>query len=65
MLNEGHGATRAAVAVGYESASHFTRDYARLFGTASSRDMEGGVGGGVRGVGGQTRAVFVTPLRMS
>ncbi len=38
MLNEGHGATRAASAVGYESASHFTRDYARMFGTAPSRD---------------------------
>ncbi len=38
MLNEGHGATRAAFAVGYESASHFTRDYARMFGTAPSRD---------------------------
>ena len=39
MLNEGHGATRAAFAVGYESVSHFTRDYARMFGTAPSRDM--------------------------
>ena len=39
MLNEGHGATPVSFAVGYESALHFTRDYARMFGTAPSRDM--------------------------
>lgn len=35
---EGQAATRAAFAVGYESASQFSRDYARLFGLPPGRD---------------------------
>lgn len=33
-------ASRAAYAVGYESASQFSREYARLFGAPPSRDIE-------------------------
>lgn len=39
MLGEGRSASQAAFAVGYESVSHFTRDYARLFGTPPRRDV--------------------------
>jgi AraC-like DNA-binding protein len=38
MLGEGSTVTNAAFAVGYESAAHFSRDYARLFGTSPKRD---------------------------
>ncbi len=33
-------ATRAAYSVGYESASQFSREYARMFGAPPSRDAE-------------------------
>jgi AraC-like DNA-binding protein len=39
MLMERLDVSRAAFAVGYESPSQFSREYARLFGTAPSRDM--------------------------
>ena len=39
MLSEGRRASQAAFAVGYESVSHFTRDYGRLFGTPPRRDV--------------------------
>ena len=39
MLSEGRNAGQAAFAVGYESVSHFTRDYGRLFGTPPRRDV--------------------------
>lgn len=39
MLSEGRSASQAAFAVGYESVSHFTRDYGRLFGTPPRRDV--------------------------
>ena len=39
MLGEGRTANQAAFAVGYESASHFTRDDGRLFGAPPRRDM--------------------------
>lgn len=39
MLAEGQTASQAAFAVGYESASHFTRDYRRLFGAPPRRDV--------------------------
>ncbi len=39
MLTERLDVSRAAFAVGYESPSQFSREYARLFGTAPSRDM--------------------------
>jgi AraC-like DNA-binding protein len=39
MLIERLDVSRAAFAVGYESPSQFSREYARLFGTAPSRDM--------------------------
>lgn len=39
MLTNGAGIAPAAHAVGYESVSQFTRDYARLFGTPPGRDM--------------------------
>ena len=32
ILAEGHTASRAAFAVGYESISQFTREYGRMFG---------------------------------
>ena len=38
MLAEGLTASSAAFAVGYESASQFTREYGRLFGLPPSRD---------------------------
>jgi AraC-like DNA-binding protein len=33
-------ASRAAYSVGYESASQFSREYARMFGAPPSRDAE-------------------------
>ena len=39
MLGEGRSASQAAYAVGYESASHFNRDYGRLFGAPPRRDV--------------------------
>ena len=39
MLSEGSSASQAAFAVGYESVSHFTRDYGRLFGASPRRDV--------------------------
>jgi AraC-like DNA-binding protein len=39
MLTEHLDVSRAAFAVGYESPSQFSREYARLFGTAPSRDI--------------------------
>src|SRR5471032_93131 len=39
MLNEDIDAGSAAVRVGYESASQFSREYARLFGAPPQRDM--------------------------
>lgn len=38
LLLASHDATQAAYAVGYESASQFSREYARLFGAPPSRD---------------------------
>lgn len=38
MLDEGHSATQAAFAVGYESVSQFTREYGRLFQLSPKRD---------------------------
>ncbi|GGF46375.1 AraC family transcriptional regulator [Azorhizobium oxalatiphilum] len=38
MLDEGHSATQAAFAVGYESVSQFTREYGRLFQLSPRRD---------------------------
>jgi AraC-like DNA-binding protein len=40
MLADGLGASSAAFAVGYESVSHFTREYGRLFGSPPVRDMQ-------------------------
>ena len=40
MLNEGLPANQAAFAVGYESASQFTREYARMFGLPPGRDRD-------------------------
>ena len=40
MLVENHDATSAALAVGYESGSQFTREYKRLFGAPPRQDME-------------------------
>jgi AraC-like DNA-binding protein len=39
MLNQGIDAGTAGVRVGYESASQFSREYARLFGAPPSRDI--------------------------
>ena len=41
MLNEHLDVSRAAFAVGYESPSQFSREYARMYGIAPSRDMAG------------------------
>ena len=38
ILNEGFTATRAALEVGYESISQFTREYGRMFGVPPKRD---------------------------
>jgi transcriptional regulator GlxA family with amidase domain len=39
MLNENLDASSAAVRVGYESASQFSREYSRLFGEPPNRDI--------------------------
>ena len=39
MLTEALNATEAALAVGYESMQHFSRDYKRLFGDPPRRDI--------------------------
>jgi len=38
LANGGHNATAAAFAVGYESVTQFSREYARLFGASPARD---------------------------
>ena len=40
MLASGANAGSAGFAVGYESASQFTREYARMFGMPPRRDIE-------------------------
>jgi AraC-like DNA-binding protein len=40
MLGEGLDATSAGYRVEYSNASHFTREYKRLFGAPPMRDME-------------------------
>ncbi len=40
MLNQSLGAARAAVLVGYESGSQFSREYSRLFGAPPQRDVQ-------------------------
>jgi AraC-like DNA-binding protein len=40
MLSEGLDATQAGARVGYRDASHFTRDYKRLFGAPPMHDVE-------------------------
>ena len=40
MLGEGLDAAAAAHQVGYESASQFSREYRRLFGTPPRADIE-------------------------
>jgi transcriptional regulator GlxA family with amidase domain len=40
MLAEAIDATQAAYRVGYESASQFSREYARMFGAPPMRDIE-------------------------
>lgn len=37
MLNEHYDVTTAAYAVGYESLSHFSREYSRMFGESPKR----------------------------
>ncbi|EFN9880081.1 AraC family transcriptional regulator [Escherichia coli] len=39
MLNEHYDVTTAAYAVGYESLSHFSREYSRIFGESPKRDI--------------------------
>jgi len=39
MLAEDLDATRAALEVGYESSSQFSREYSRLFGAPPLRDV--------------------------
>ena len=40
MLNQGMDAGNAGGRVGYESASQFSREYARLFGEPPQRDIQ-------------------------
>jgi AraC-like DNA-binding protein len=40
MLSEGLDATRAGSRVGYRDASHFTREYKRLFGAPPMHDVD-------------------------
>jgi len=40
MMSEGASASSAAYTVGYESVSHFTREYRRMFGLPPGRDAE-------------------------
>ena len=40
MLNQNLDAGSAAVCVGYESASQFSREYSRLFGAPPQRDIK-------------------------
>jgi AraC-like DNA-binding protein len=40
MLSDGFDAARAGERVGYIDASHFTREYKRLFGEPPMRDVE-------------------------
>ena len=40
MLSEDLGATGAAYRVGYSDASHFNREYKRLFGMPPMRDVQ-------------------------
>lgn len=39
ILNEHYDVTTAAYAVGYESLSHFCREYSRMFGESPKRDI--------------------------
>lgn len=39
MISQGITARRAALIVGYESASHFTREYTRMFGASPRKDV--------------------------
>ena len=39
MLDEGKKVADAAMEVGYESASQFTRDYRRMFGSSPKNDI--------------------------
>lgn len=39
MLDEGANVTQAALEVGYESPSQFTRDYRKMFGAAPKEDI--------------------------
>ena len=39
LLFEPHDAASVAFSVGYESASHFSREYARMFGMPPMRDV--------------------------
>ncbi|MBR9762752.1 MAG: AraC family transcriptional regulator [Rhodobacteraceae bacterium] len=42
LLQERHGVTQAAFEVGYESPSHFSRDYRRLFGQSPRQEQSAG-----------------------
>ncbi len=39
MLNEHYDVTTSAYAVGYESLSHFSWEYSRMFGESPKRDI--------------------------
>jgi AraC-like DNA-binding protein len=43
MLTHGYTASRAAFEVGYQSASQFSREYARMFGAPPRQDLRKGV----------------------
>ena len=43
MLNEHYDVTTAAYAVGYESLSHFSREYSRMFGESPKHAATGDI----------------------
>ena len=50
LISRNHTVLEAAYAVGYESPTHFSRDYSRKFGLPPSKDMPAAIPPGGRGV---------------
>lgn len=51
MLNEHYDVTTAAYAVGYESLSHFSREYSRMFGESPNLALQSSAAGSAQNVG--------------
>lgn len=54
MVSDGDQASAAAAAVGYESVSQFSREYARMFGAPPRRETRRALKAGARSAGGST-----------